>query len=253
MNDQLEQVELCDLRCEGCGYSLEGMDPTWVCSECGLAIAKSLPRVRTGTPWQQRKGFRSLVTTWWRVLVNDECWREIQIDRSTRRSMLGWTRLLTYGFFALGISTQLLVDPDRGFLFVGVVFGVIGIEILTQGLRLINGFRLGLVTPIKEECQVQAAQDEVLEHASLGMLISLPFFVSVGMILLSIESFFSQSLSQFLLYFGFGLIIAGLPVGIIFSELIYRRGWRAMRYRTVTPLESCQVDPEHLTEVLYAE
>jgi len=159
--------------------------------------------------------------------------------------MLGWTRVCFYGFFALGSSTQYLIDPDLGFWVVIVVFGMLGMEILTHAYRSINGFRLGLVAPLKEECDDLAAQDEVLGHASLGMLISLPCFASAGLIVLSIEGFFSHTqASGPLLNIGFGLIIAGLLVGVMLSELVLRRGWKAMRYRTVSRLGSGQVDPD---------
>lgn len=41
------------LRCERCGYSLEGSPGPAVCPECGLAGAASEPKNRTGTPFQR--------------------------------------------------------------------------------------------------------------------------------------------------------------------------------------------------------
>lgn len=42
------------LRCERCGYSLEGSPGPAVCPECGLAGAASEPKNRKGTPFQRR-------------------------------------------------------------------------------------------------------------------------------------------------------------------------------------------------------
>ncbi len=99
-----------ELRCEGCGYALDGLGRDDVCPECGLAVALSLPRDRVGTPWQQRAGFGTLVRTWWLLMTDDACWREMRIDRKSRRRFVGWVRALVYGVLCVASVGFVLVE-----------------------------------------------------------------------------------------------------------------------------------------------
>jgi hypothetical protein len=259
MVDQAEVSCLKDLRCEKCGYSLSGLNPHGNCSECGLEVSMSMARIRAGTPWQQKPGLRSLVSTWQQLLFSDECWSEVRIRRSSRRSMLGWTRVCSYGFFALGLLTQILIDTNGqgtvdGFYAVFFILSMLAMEMVALGYRSISGFRLGLIAPLREECDDLAAQEEVLGNASLGMLVVLPVFSAFGIAILSAEGLFNRSqASDYFIYIGIGIILTGLPAGALLSELIHRRGWRAMRYRKLTPEEIRQVSPKQFVKIVSAE
>ncbi|MFG0298855.1 MAG: hypothetical protein ACF8K1_04550 [Phycisphaerales bacterium JB047] len=235
------------VQCEGCGYALDGLGRDEVCSECGLAVASSLPRARAGTPWQQRAGLGSLLGTWWLLLTDDDCWREMRIDRASRRAFVGWARVLGYSVLLLAGIWYTLADSGSSltlFVFV-LLLPVLASEIVLASYRVLMAWRLRVGSKLRDECQEQAAHEQVLDHASVGIMV-LPIGLAVGLACVSvgmhIEGATGSSLALRAGFFvGVGFAVLGLLGGLLLFELSGRRGWRAMRYRRLVGNESEQV------------
>lgn len=255
------------LRCEGCGYSLDGLPSNGVCSECGLDIAVSLPRVRAGTPWQQQAGFRSLIRTWWLLLRDDACWREMRINRTSRRAFIGWIRALAYSILLLAVSWQVLLESGgkvtNGSFTYLVFLMIVPMLVVEISMRFYQEFlkwRLMLGTKFRDECQEVAAHEQVLDHACVGMMI-VPVFFAMGLVCINIgimvEGAMGLSVALAVgFYSGAGLALLGLVIGVAFFERSYRRGWRVMRYRCLTNGESSQMnddDYEYIDETIEDE
>ncbi len=257
MQDHPERPGISKIRCEGCGYVLDGLSGDGVCSECGLDIALSLPRTRAGTLWQQRAGIRSLIRTWWLLLWDDECWREIRIDHASRRSFVGCARVLAYSALLLVSIWQVFLETGgkvHGGAFTYLVFlMIVPMLVMEIAMRLYREFlkwRLMLGSKFRDESQEQAMHEQVLDHACVGMMI-VPIFFALGLLCINIGIMIDGATSSSValavgFYSGAGLALLGFVIGVMFFELSYRRGWRVMRYRCVTYGESRQInDDDH--------
>ncbi|MBM91658.1 MAG: hypothetical protein CMJ35_08605 [Phycisphaerae bacterium] len=145
MRDRGDETVMDGVRCEGCGYALDGLGRDGVCSECGLAVASSLPRARVGTPWQQGAGLGSLLRTWWLLLTDDDCWREMRIDRASRRLFVGWCRVLGCSVLLLAGIWYTLADSGSSvtlWVFVVLLRFVVTPAVFLV-LWLVYGFGLG--------------------------------------------------------------------------------------------------------------
>lgn len=255
MSDQVQQVVEVGQRCEGCGYALDGLRRDGVCSECGLAIAKSLSRERLGTPWQQQKSVLSLMKTWWLLLLSDECWREMRIDRGSRRAFIGWCRVLAYSSMLLACVWLVLIDTgvsvDIGaltYLVFLMIIPMFVVEALMRVYGMLISWRLGIGTKLRDETQESAAHEQVIDHACVGMLIA-PFFLAMGVSGISIGMMIEHatgSMAAIRVGFWAGGVLAalGLVLGLAAFELSYRRGWRVMRYRRVVGAEAREVNDD---------
>jgi hypothetical protein len=89
------------LLCEQCGYPLAGLDRSGACPECGVAVSRSLPAHRSGSPWQRTPSFPSWVHTVALVLQRPRaCWSDIRVE-SGRSKALALVCAVVAGFLAL--------------------------------------------------------------------------------------------------------------------------------------------------------
>lgn len=261
MAEQESLQVLSGHRCEGCGYSLDGHTRNEVCPECDLETALSLPRERAGTPWQQRAGLRSLLQTWWLLLVDDACWREMRIDRKSRRKFVGWVRLVVYLFLSLAVVWQVLMVSGGHFksaewtyfILVMVAFMFV-VEVSMRAYRAFVSWRLEIGTMLRDETQGQAAHDQVLDHACVGMLI-MPIFMALGVACINIgilAEHATESMTWIQIGFWSGGILGfiGLMLGCTAFEMSYRRGWRVMRYRKLVLTEYEQVSHDDFEDAM---
>ena len=255
MSNHEHQVVEFGVRCEGCGYALDGLTRDSVCSECGFSITMSLPRERAGTPWQQVAGLWSLLKTWWLLLQSDACWREMRIDRASRRSFVGWCRVLAYAVLLPAFIWLVLIDtggrPYVGaltYLVLLMIIPMFVVEVLMRVYGMLISWRLGIMTKLRDETQESAAHEQVVDHACVGMLIA-PLFLALGVSGINIGMMLEHatgSMAAIRVGFWAGGVLAaiGLVLGLAAFELSYRRGWRAMRYRRVVGDEARQVNDD---------
>lgn len=238
-------------RCEGCGYALDGMVRDDVCPECGFAVALSLPRDREGTPWQQRAGVGSLVRTWWLLMTDDACWREMRIDRKGRRRFVGWVRALVYGVLFVATVGFVLVETSGrlhagalAYLVLAMVAMMVAVEIVQRLYGGVIGLRLWVRSNTQDEGREGAAHQQVRDHASVGMLIA-PLFLAAGVVCVTLGIVLegatgSMTLLRVMFWIAGVIGALGMVVGVVMFELAYRRGWRVMRYRRLDEHESQQ-------------
>lgn len=146
------------LLCEKCGYVIEGLDTSGNCPECGKPIAESLPERRTGTPWQQSPGAKTLLATWWMTLRHPL--RTLDVMKLSERTSTGLSgRTLMFSSICMYILLLMLevINPYSslnvlalavmsaiGALIVFAIFVMLS-EIELAGLRIISksrGFRV---------------------------------------------------------------------------------------------------------------
>ena len=240
-------------RCEGCGYTLEGLVRDDVCPECGLAVAMSLPRDRVGTPWQQRAGFGSLVRTWWLLMTDDACWREMRIDRQGRRRFVGWVRALVYGVLFVAAVGFVLVETGGQvhagaltYLALAMVVMMFSVEIVQRvyGVVVCGGGWLKSLLSSRGESREEATHQQVVDHASVGMLIA-PLFLAASVVCLTLGIVLegptgSMTILRVMFWIAGVIGALGMVIGVMLFELAYRRGWRVMRYRRLVGVERDQ-------------
>lgn len=261
MSDQDHQFVRDGVRCEGCGYALAGISRGGVCSECGLAVALSLPRKRAGTPWQQRAGIGSLVRTWWLLIVDDECWREMRIDRRSRRRFAGWLRVLVYGVLLVAalafvlVESQEQVDPAAfGFYAFLLIALMIAVEIVVRVYGTLIDLRLFFGSALRSEGLEEAAHQQVREYASVGILVA-PLLLAVGVVCLTLGIVLegvtgSMTMLRVMFWIAGSIGALGMVVGVVLFELAYQRGWRVMRYRRLVGDEREQVYHDDFNDAL---
>ena len=97
------------LLCENCGYHLAGLPEDSSCPECARPIHDSLPARRTGTPWQNRMGVRTLVSTVWLTLRHPiRVWSVVRVAR-TRTEEFG-VAVIALGSLAPSVALALTLD-----------------------------------------------------------------------------------------------------------------------------------------------
>jgi hypothetical protein len=96
------------MRCEACGYPLQGLETSDHCPECGRPVAASLPSARPGTPWQHRPSLSSWARTLWAVTRHPaHTFSSLRITPVLPRTFL---------LVNLFLASFLLVDPWSGVL-----------------------------------------------------------------------------------------------------------------------------------------
>lgn len=78
-----------DTICEDCGYALKGLQPDGGCPECGLPIADSSPKLRTGPDWQASPGPRAAFSIVIALMLNPKSFfRGMRVDGSNTTARL---------------------------------------------------------------------------------------------------------------------------------------------------------------------
>ncbi|MFI4882724.1 MAG: hypothetical protein ACIAQU_09085 [Phycisphaerales bacterium JB064] len=100
------------LLCERCGYVIEGLAEDSVCPECAKPVAESMPGRRPGTPWQQRRGLRPMLHTWWLVVRHPLRTLDTMTVARPRMRLLLLLAALPFGQL-MGIAMILLLEVEH--------------------------------------------------------------------------------------------------------------------------------------------
>jgi hypothetical protein len=234
-----------------CGYSLQGLSKDDSCSECGYAVALSMPRSRRGTHWQRKKSLRSLVVTWLLLFSSDECWREMRISRKRRASFVGWSRVFAYGVLLLFISgvvlyTERQLTALQTIAYIALIVVVLSL-VSEVPLVLYKQFiqwriDLGSIVRNKESCSI-AVQEQVVDYASVGMLVApIGFCTAVMFLIIGIGPNSTPKQQNEVIIASGILALIWVVAGIVLFEIGYRRGWRIVRFRVLNDDEFHQTD-----------
>jgi predicted RNA-binding Zn-ribbon protein involved in translation (DUF1610 family) len=229
------------LLCERCGYVIEGLDTESVCPECGKPIVESLPERRTGTPWQQCSGIRSLIQTWWKTIRHPKITIDIlQLHNEDGIQLASISILLSVGFSVVLCVLPALIFSGIGLILmlslggmIGVCFGWLALFTLTaieaMGLRVFgkkSGYRID-----------QSLSWAIVGHGCVGWVIML-FWFTIGMW----SGIWYIALSELNSYRGPELLVLtlkivalvsfliGVPLGFIVFESFAYLGIRRCKY-----------------------
>lgn len=130
--------------CERCGYAIEGLPESGACSECGEAVARSLPARRAGSAFQRSPSMFSLVMTAWRTLRHPRAtFDEVRIGPGEGRLLLVVYLLVAAVPFSVGpwLDLARVFVHSRGVGWaLNLVVTLVVLSVLTQteafGIRL---------------------------------------------------------------------------------------------------------------------
>lgn len=190
------------LLCERCGYIIDGLPSSSNCPECGTPVAASFPETRAGSPWQQRPGLRSFITTNWLALRRPgPLFATIRLDVRSGLSLLSINLLFAAVITLAPWSGVRLDDPVRAlnrgqtlrFLRAALVFiplQVIAIAAILVALTLIEWAGIQFFARRRGARLCPLAAWQVVAHASIGWVIAAASVLLALLLWLNI-SFFS--------------------------------------------------------------
>ena len=177
-------IESSTLLCESCGYTLEGLPVGARCPECGTDTELSWPEARRGSPWQQRPGARSLLTTNWLALRHPaSLFRTLRLDIRSGVSLLA-VNLLTASVIFLAPWSGVLLDSPRRAIQSGHTLRFLRAAAVTVPLQVLAIAGLLLALTFIEWAGIQffarrrgarlcrLAAWQVVAHASVGWIVS---------------------------------------------------------------------------------
>tara|TARA_R110000782_G_scaffold103991_7_gene191558 strand:- start:4540 stop:5304 length:765 start_codon:yes stop_codon:yes gene_type:complete len=232
------------LLCERCGYVIEGLPTEGACPECGRPIARSLPERRVGTPWQQDRTWRSLLSTWMATTLHPLDTLDRMRPDVPAGPLRGW---------CIGTGTAVVLCPYAGFLLLlalndpligkaehGSRYALVAAasvacvalllpgplllltEIEEAGLRFIGRGRRFRITP--------QSSSIICDHGSVGWLIGcvLASFVFFPIAVLEVQP--NRSLPGWV----WALPLAAALPGFLFFETFAWLGLRRLKYANRT-------------------
>ncbi len=171
------------LLCESCGYQLDETREEPACPECGRPVAESLPSVRTGSPWQNRRSIRAWFSTILLVFFSPrKLFSTLRIEMRGVRELL-MANLVIAGFLITDPWTGVLVgDPARTVRGKGVVIenlvhaiSLFGAVLLVAGVLLlltwIECLGVRFIAARRGWRVTRAAAWQICAHASVGWIL----------------------------------------------------------------------------------
>jgi hypothetical protein len=232
------------LLCESCGYSIDDLDQSLPCPECGKPILESLPHLKAGSPWQKRHAFLNLIKTWFLTLARPRyLFRQLNINQDSGIFLLLVGLFVAYLIpvvVVISVYTILLIkEGSNGDIFpfvimaiiiaivcwiVSVIYGALGVIRLRYFARR-RGYRL-----------TAPSQWTIVGHASMGLTI-LPILITITIaIILTMVAFevdaSSNTAKKLQLLSGF-ILVFSIPLAIIIFELLLHIGSRNLRNRNI--------------------
>ncbi len=189
------------LLCERCGYPIDGLPAASNCPECGTPTAASMPEARTGSPWQQRAGLRTFLSTNWLVLHRPhELFSSLRLEWRSASALLAVNLLIAAVTVLAPWSGVLLDDPVRA-ISRGQTLRFLRIALLIIPLQVLAIAAVLLLLTLIEWAGIQfyarrrgarlgpAAAWQVVTHASIGWVIAAGFMFVTLVLWLNVSFF----------------------------------------------------------------
>ena len=135
------------LRCERCGYALEGVDEDGVCPECGRPVRENHLDARPGTPSQQSVGIRSYFRTLYLMVFSPrELFLQMRFvgsrSESPALSVIAFSVILCW---CLMVFTALYKAPSFVYLLGFALFMILVGLVIWWGICVLNMIMCGVV------------------------------------------------------------------------------------------------------------
>lgn len=239
------------LLCEGCGYVVDGLGDDGACPECGKPIGESLPRERSGSAYQRRRGWGPLIRTWGATLARPRrVLAELRIDEKSGMSLMWRGLTLAIGlpilFYIAGGGVMIFHRLGVGDIgsFVTLVFfsglGWLGVLVVGVVYTTLAVPRLKLIARGRGVRMDNALAWTIAGQASMGLTIWPLCFSAWGLVAVPVMIYVELT-GDYMVYSAgwyrivqvvFSVILfVGLAVSFVEFEVLLSMGTRRLRFR----------------------
>ncbi len=223
------------LLCERCGYIIEDLDEALPCPECGKPITESLPQLRAGTPWQQKRNFKTFLQTWWLTIRKPKSTLDsMSFNESEYNELAAYICIATHLVPFSTTLALLLIDGsfNRKASILLCVFSFVPVWLTLMALTAIESYGLRFFGNRRGFRISRLIANNIVSHGAAGWLF-LGFGSTIGVLVMLIPDIIDSVFIPDRIDFnaiGWWIILTSSLAGFLFFETFAYLGLRRCKY-----------------------
>ncbi|MGJ8635234.1 MAG: hypothetical protein ACSHX5_00110 [Phycisphaerales bacterium] len=223
------------LLCERCGYILEDLDQSLPCPECGKPISESLPERRVGTPWQQKRTFKTFMHTWWVTIRKPKSTLDtMSFNESEYNDLAAYSCIATH-LVPIGTTLALLLIDgsfNRIASILLCVFSFVPVWLILMLLTATESFGLRFIGNRRGFRIEKMISNNIVAHGTAGWLL-MGFGSTLGALFVLLPDITDSIVIPERIDFnmiGWWIIFFSCILGFLFFEIFAYLGLRRCKY-----------------------